>query len=87
MLIEMDRVFPARERDGLMDAKSAARFNQHAERAIEELSSALTLAKDASPTDEFLRLKTPVADIIALIDTMLRDNIYKDHPDLDGIKH
>jgi hypothetical protein len=28
-----------------MDAKSAARFKQHVERVIEELSQALTLAK------------------------------------------
>ncbi|KJC49452.1 hypothetical protein UP09_07015 [Bradyrhizobium sp. LTSP885] len=70
-----------------MDAKSAARFKQHSERVIEELSLALTLAKEASPTDEFLRLRTSVGDIIARVDTMLRDNIYKDHPDLDRMKH
>ena len=43
-----------------MDAKSAARFKQHAERIIEELALALTLAKEASPTDEFLKLRTAV---------------------------
>jgi hypothetical protein len=69
-----------------MDAKSAARFKQHAERVIEELSLALTLAKEASSTDEFLRLRTSVGDLIARVDTMLKDNIYKDHPDLDGIR-
>ena len=65
-----------------MDAKSAARFKQHAERAIEELSLALTLAEEASPTDEILRLRTSVGDIIARLDTMLLENIDKDHPDL-----
>ena len=69
-----------------MDAKSAARFKQHAERIIEELSLALTLAKEASPTDEFLKLRASVGDIIARVDNMLLDNIYKDHPDLDGMK-
>ena len=69
-----------------MDAKSAARVKQHVERAIEELSLALSLAKGASPADEFLRLRTSVGDIIARIDTVLRDNIYKDHPGLDGMK-
>ncbi|MEH2491937.1 hypothetical protein [Bradyrhizobium sp. AZCC 2230] len=73
-------------RDGSMDAKSAARFKRHVERVIEELSLALTLAKEASPADEFLRLRTSVGDIIARIDTVLQDNIYKDHPDLDGRK-
>ena len=69
-----------------MDARSAARFKQHVERVIEELSLALTLAKDASPADEFLRLRTSVGDIIARIDNVLQDNIYKDHPGLDGMK-
>ena len=73
-------------RDGSMDARSAARFKQHAERVIEELSLALALAKEASPADEFLRLRASVGDIVARIDTVLRDNIYKDHPDLDGMK-
>ncbi len=53
-----------------MDAKSAARFKQHAERIIEE----------------FLNLRASVGEIIARVDTMLLDNIYKDHPDLDGMK-
>ncbi|MBR1146272.1 hypothetical protein [Bradyrhizobium sp. AUGA SZCCT0431] len=69
-----------------MDAKSAAKFKQHAERVIEELSLALTLAKQASPTDEFLRLRTSMGDLIARVDAMLLENIYKDHPDLDGMK-
>ncbi|WP_298870721.1 hypothetical protein [uncultured Bradyrhizobium sp.] len=69
-----------------MDAKSATRFKQHLERVAEELSLALTLAKEASPADEFLRLRTSVGDIIARIDTMLQDNIYKEHPGLDGMK-
>jgi hypothetical protein len=73
-------------RDGSMDAKSATRFKQHLERVAEELSLALTLAKEASPADEFLRLRTSVGDIIARIDTMLQDNIYKEHPGLDGMK-
>lgn len=47
---------------------------------------ALTLAKEASPTDEFLKLKASMGDIIARVDTMLQDNIYKDHPHLDGMK-
>ncbi|MDN3276341.1 hypothetical protein QWJ07_18905 [Frankia sp. RB7] len=69
-----------------MDAKSAARFKQHVERAIEELSLGLTLAKEASHVDEFLRLRTSVGDIIARIDSMLHDKIYKDHSGLDGMK-
>ncbi|RXT39062.1 hypothetical protein [Bradyrhizobium betae] len=69
-----------------MDAQSATRFKQHIERVIEEFSLALTLAKEASPADELLRLRTSVGDIIARIDTMLQDNIYKDHPGLDGMK-
>lgn len=69
-----------------MDAKSAARFKQHAERIIEELSLALTLAKEASPTDEFLKLRVAVGDIVARVDSMLLDSIYKDHPDLDDMK-
>jgi hypothetical protein len=69
-----------------MDTKSAHTIKQHVKRAIEELSLALTLAKEASPADEFLRLRTSVGDIIARIDTMLQDNIYKDHPGLDGMK-
>jgi hypothetical protein len=73
-------------RDGSMDAKSATRFKQHVERVTEELSLALTLAKEASSADEFLRLRTSVGDIIARIDTMLQDNIYKEHPGLDGMK-
>ncbi|MET4066756.1 hypothetical protein ABID58_001539 [Bradyrhizobium sp. S3.2.6] len=68
-----------------MDAKSATRFKQHAERVIEELSLALSLAKDASPANEFARLRTSVGDIIARIDTMLQDNIYKEHPGLDDM--
>jgi hypothetical protein len=72
-------------RDGSMDAKSATRFKQHVERVTEELSLALSLAKEASPADEFLRLRTSVGDIIARIDTMLQDNIYKEHPGLDGM--
>lgn len=68
-----------------MDAKSATRFKQHVERVTEELSLALSLAKEASPADEFLRLRTSVGDIIARIDTMLQDNIYKEHPGLDGM--
>jgi hypothetical protein len=68
-----------------MDTKSAHTIKQHVERAIEELSLALTLAKEASPADEFLRLRTSVCDIIARIDTMLQDNIYNDHPGLDGM--
>lgn len=69
-----------------MDAKSAARFKQHAERAIEQLSLALTLAQEVSPADEFLRLRTSVGDIIAQIDCMLEDNIYIDHPGLNSLK-
>ncbi|MET4119469.1 hypothetical protein ABIB90_006679 [Bradyrhizobium sp. JR4.1] len=73
-------------RDGSMDAKSAARFKWHIERVIEELSLALTLAKEASPADEFLSLRMSVGDIISQIDAVLQDNIYKDHPGLDGMK-
>ena len=69
-----------------MDAKSAVQFKQHAERAVEELSLALTLAKEALPTDEFLKLRTSVGDIIARVDTMLLENIYRDHPNLDPIR-
>jgi len=69
-----------------MDANSAARFKQHVERAIEELSLALVLAKEASQVDEFLRLRTSVGHIIARIDTVLQENIYKDHPGLDSMK-
>lgn len=69
-----------------MDANSATRFKQHAERAIAELSLALTLAKEAAPTDEFLRLRTSVGDIIARVDTLLLDNIHNDHPHLDDMK-
>lgn len=47
---------------------------------------ALTLAEETSPADEFLRLRTSLGDIIARIDTMLKNNIYKDHPGLDGMK-
>ncbi|CCE05527.1 hypothetical protein BRAS3843_1390019 [Bradyrhizobium sp. STM 3843] len=39
------------------DAKSASRFKQHPEQVIEELSLVLMLAKEASSTEEFLRLK------------------------------
>ncbi|MBR0957142.1 MULTISPECIES: hypothetical protein [Bradyrhizobium] len=69
-----------------MDAKSAARLKQHVERAIEELSLALMLAKEASPADEFLKLRRSVGDIIARMDTMLHDEINKDHPGVDGMK-
>ncbi|MCC8954947.1 hypothetical protein H8B02_16310 [Bradyrhizobium sp. Pear77] len=66
-----------------MDTKSAARFKQHTERVVvQELSLALTLAKEGSPADEVLRLRTSIDDIIARVDTMLLENIYKDHPDL-----
>ncbi|WP_229186401.1 hypothetical protein [Bradyrhizobium oropedii] len=47
---------------------------------------ALTLAEEAAPASELLRLRTSVGDIIARIDNMLQDNIYKDHPGLDGMK-
>ncbi|MCP3379573.1 MULTISPECIES: hypothetical protein [unclassified Bradyrhizobium] len=47
---------------------------------------ALTLAKEAAPTDEFLRLRTSVGDIIARVDTLLLDNIHNDHPHLDDMK-
>jgi hypothetical protein len=70
-----------------MDEKSAARFKQHAERVIEELSLALTFAEAAAPTHELLRLRTSVGDIIARVDTMLLDNVYNDHPHLDDRKH
>ena len=59
---------------------------QRRECFLEEVPRATLLAKEASPTDEFLRLRTSVGDLIARVDTMLQDNIYKDHPDLDGIK-
>jgi hypothetical protein len=45
-----------------MDAKSAARF-KHAELAIENLSAALTVAKEASQADEFLSLRTSAVHI------------------------
>ncbi|MET4326570.1 hypothetical protein ABIB80_002396 [Bradyrhizobium sp. i1.15.2] len=45
-----------------------------------------TLAKEASPADEFLSLRMSVGDIISQIDAVLQDNIYKDHPGLDGMK-
>ncbi|MCA1380005.1 MULTISPECIES: hypothetical protein [Bradyrhizobium] len=69
-----------------MDAEPAARFKLHIERSIEELSRALALAQEASSAEEFLRLRTSVGDIIARIDTMLHDNIYNNHPKLDGMK-
>ena len=68
-----------------MDAEPAVRFKQHIERGIEELFRALALAQEASPAEEFLRLRTSVGDIIARIDTMLHDKIYKDHSGLDGM--
>jgi hypothetical protein len=73
-------------RDRSMDAKSATRLKQHLQRVTEELSLALTLVKEASPADEFLTLRTSVGDIIARIDTILQNNIYKEHPDLDDMK-
>jgi hypothetical protein len=69
-----------------MDAKSAARFKKHTDIVVKELSLALILAKGACATDEFLRLRTSVGDIIARVDSMLYETIYNDHPDLDEIK-
>jgi hypothetical protein len=69
-----------------MDAKSAALFKKHTDIVVKELSLALILAKGACATDEFLRLRTSVGDIIARVDSMLYETIYKDHPDLDEIK-
>ena len=69
-----------------MDAKSAAHFKKHTDLVVKELSLALMLAKGACAADEFLRLRTSVGDIIARVDNMLYETIYKDHPDLDETK-
>ncbi|MEH2491949.1 hypothetical protein [Bradyrhizobium sp. AZCC 2230] len=74
-----------------MDAKSAAQLKRHTDIVVKELTLALTLAKGACAADEFLRLRTSVGDIIArvdgmLVDGMLYETIYKDHPDLDETK-
>jgi hypothetical protein len=69
-----------------MDKKSAAGFKKHADIVVKELSLALSLAQGACETDELLRLKASVGDIIARVDSMLYEAVYKDHPDLYEMK-
>lgn len=68
-----------------MDAESAARFKKHTSEVVKELSLALLLTQGACATDEFLRLKRSIGDIIARVDNMLYEAVYKDHPDLDDV--
>jgi len=69
-----------------MDAKSAAQLKRHTDMVVRELSLALILAEGACAADEFMRLRTSFGDIIARVDSMLYETIYKDHPDLDETK-
>ncbi|MGJ5207384.1 hypothetical protein [Bradyrhizobium sp. HKCCYLR20261] len=55
-----------------MDAKSAAAFQEHVERSIEQLSLALTVAEEACDDEECLRLKGMIGDVIARLDAMLQ---------------
>jgi hypothetical protein len=66
----------------LTDVQTAKRFQTHAEQAINELNSALLLARDTSSEDEFLIVTKVIGEIIAGIDGLLYESIYGDHPEL-----
>ena len=68
----------------LMDIETANRFKEHAEQAIEELGSALALVRDTSSEQELHSVAKLMGEIIALIDVMLYESIYGDHPQLHG---
>lgn len=65
-----------------MDIQTAKRFQAHAEEAIKELNSALRLARDASPKEDFRIITKSMGEIIARIDGLLHESIYGEHPEL-----
>lgn|GEM_PF-3154977 len=66
----------------LMDIKSAERFQEHAEKAIVELNSALLLAREAGSEQEIAAITKLMGEIIARIDGLLYESIFGDHPHL-----
>jgi hypothetical protein len=67
-----------------MDIEAAKRFQEHAEQAIKELSSALALVRDTSSEHELHSVAKLMGEIIVRIDEMLYESIYGDHPELHG---
>ena len=68
-----------------MNNRSASSFKAHAERAIAELSSALIVAQQSSGEEEFKFARKSIGEIIAAIDAMLFNSIYKDHPGMNDL--
>ena len=65
-----------------MDIQTAKRFQTHVEDAIQELSSALNLARGSTSEEEFLVIVKLMGEIIARIDGLLHESIHCEHPEL-----
>jgi enoyl-[acyl-carrier-protein] reductase (NADH) len=65
-----------------MDIQTARRFQTHAEKAIEELHSALLLSRDTSSKEELQTVTKLLGEIIARIDGLLHESIHRDYPEL-----
>jgi hypothetical protein len=68
-----------------MNKESAAEFKAHILSAIRELSAALLVSQHGSDTKEFSEIRGSVGDAIAKLDNILREDVYRQHPDLNDL--
>jgi len=68
-----------------MDKKSAREFSGNVLNAIQEVSKALLIAERSSSKDEMALIKNNVGHLIAKLDNMLIETVYKQHPELDHL--
>lgn len=69
----------------IMDKTSAIEFRDNVLNAIRELTSALNHAERSCSKDEMALIKKNIGRLIAGMDDLLREAVYKQHPELDHL--
>jgi hypothetical protein len=68
----------------LVDIESADRFKACLEDAVKGLSEALLVAEAGCSSDEFLKIRTSIGDLIARVDGLLHESVHNVGPTRDG---
>ncbi len=71
----------------MLEKNAALAIQQHALSAIESLHDALTSSIDHCSVDEFELIRKGVGTAIGDIQVDILELIYRQHPELDDLKH
>jgi hypothetical protein len=68
-----------------MNRESSTECRAHILKAIEELSAALLASPRGSDATEFGEIGELIGDAIGKLDNILRERVYRQHPELDDL--